>query len=161
MDEQRVEVAKLAAQPVLSIRETIPVARLGDTMGERISVLAQFLRERDTPPAGPPYVRYHTFSDTETDLEVGVPVTQPAPGDGPITGGRLPAGPAVTTWHLGAHDRLGEAYARLAAWRTASGREAAGPAWEVYHWIDLAVTGEPGPPPDPSTWRVQLVQPIT
>ena len=28
MDEQRVEVAELAAQPVLSIRETIPVARL-------------------------------------------------------------------------------------------------------------------------------------
>jgi aryl-alcohol dehydrogenase-like predicted oxidoreductase len=70
------------------------------------------------------------------------------------------AGPAVTTWHLGAHDRFGQAYARLAAWRTENDREAAGPAWEVYHWVDLAVTGEPGPSPDPSTWRVQLVQPI-
>jgi len=29
---------------VLSIRETIPVARLGDAMGERIRVLARFLR---------------------------------------------------------------------------------------------------------------------
>ena len=34
MDEQRVEVAELAAQPVLSIREPIPVARPGDAMGE-------------------------------------------------------------------------------------------------------------------------------
>ena len=154
MDQQRVEVAELAAQPVLSIRETIPVARLGDTMGEWIRVLAQFLRERGTPLAGPPYVRYHTFTNTETDMEFGVPVTQPTPGDGPITGGRLPAAPAVTTWHLRAHDRLGEAYARLAAWRTEDGREAAGPAWQVYHWIDLAVTGEPSRPPNPSTWRV-------
>jgi hypothetical protein len=37
---------------------------------------------------------------------------------------------------------------------------AAGPAWEVYHWNDLAATGELGPPPDPSIWRVELVQPI-
>jgi hypothetical protein len=39
-------------------------------------------------------------------------------------------------------------------------QRAAGPAWEVYHWIDLAATGEPGPPADPSIWRVGLVQPI-
>jgi effector-binding domain-containing protein len=160
MSEQRVEVTELAAQPVLSIRETIPVARLGDTMGERIGVLSRFLRERGTPPAGPPYVRYHTFTDTETDMEFGVPVKEPTTGDGSISSGHLPAGPAVTTWHLSAHDRLGEAYARLDAWRTENGREPAGPAWEVYHWIDLAATAEPGPPPDPSTWRMQLVQPI-
>jgi hypothetical protein len=115
MDEQRVEVAELAAQPVLSIRETIPVARLGDTIGELIPVLSQFLRKRGTPPAGPPYVRYHTFTDTETDMEFDVPVTQPTPGPK----------------------------------RPGSG----GPGLQVYHWIDLAGSGEPSPPPDPSTWR--------
>ncbi|HEV8173715.1 MAG TPA: GyrI-like domain-containing protein [Actinoplanes sp.] len=158
-EEQQVELEELAPQPALSIRATIPVAQLGDTMGERIRVLSQFLRERGTKPAGPPFVRYHTFGETETDMEFGVPVTEPTAGVGQVVSGELPGGPAVTTWHLGAHDRLGEAYGRIERWRTEHGREPAGPGWEVYHWIDLASGGDSSPA-DPSTWRVQLVQPI-
>lgn len=156
-----VELVQLPAQPVLSIRATIPVARLGEAMGERISALSQFLREHGVRPAGPPYVRYHTFGETDTDMEFGVPVAQPATGENRIVGGELPAGPAVTTWHLGPHDRLGEAYGRIESWRKDHGRAPAGPAWEVYHWIDLAATDESPAGSDPSTWRVQLVQPIT
>lgn len=156
-----VELVQLTAQSVVSMRSTIPIARLGDIMGERIGALSRFLRERGVRPAGPPYVRYHTFGDTETDMECGVPLTEPADGEGEIVGGELPAGPAVTTWHLGSHDRLGEAYGRIEKWRTDNGREPAGPAWEVYHWIDLTAPDDTDLGSDPSTWRVQLVQPIT
>lgn len=159
-EEQHVELEELPPQPVLSIRATIPVARLGDTMGERIRVLSQFLRERGAQPAGPPFVRYHTFGETDTDMEFGVPVTEPTAGDGEVGGGELPGGSAATTWHLGAHDRLGEAYGRIERWRREHGREPAGPGWEVYQWIDLGASGESTSQPDPSTWRVQLVQPI-
>jgi effector-binding domain-containing protein len=89
---------------------------------------------------------------------LSIRATIPA-GDGQVSGGELPGGPAVTTWHFGPHDRLGEAYGRIERWRTEHSREPAGPGWEVYHWIDLA-SGEDASPADPSTWRVRLVQPI-
>lgn len=157
--DEHVELEELPAQPMLSIRATIPVAQLSDTMGERIRALSQFLRERGVRPAGPPFVRYHTFGDTETDMEFGVPVSEPIAGAGEVAGAALPGGPALTTWHLGAHDRLGEAYARIETWRTEHRREPAGPGWEIYHWIDLGASNDTAPP-DLSTGRVQLVQPI-
>ncbi len=47
---------------------------------------------------------------------MGVPLVDPVTGEGRIAAGELPGGPAVTTWHLGAHDKLGGAYARIAAY---------------------------------------------
>ena len=112
-------------------------------------------------PAGPPFVRYHTLGETETDLEVGIPVAEAEPGEGQIAAGALPGGTAVTTWHLGSHDGLAEAYARLRAWLEEHGSTADGAAWEVYWWIDLSVEPNPSAWPAPSEWRTQLVQPIT
>jgi effector-binding domain-containing protein len=160
-NELHVELSELPAQPILSIRATTPVAKLGETMGERIGVLSQFLRERGAQPAGPPFVRYHTFGDTDTDMEFGVPVIDALAGGAGIVAGELSAGPAAITWHVGAPDRLGEAYERIEKWRIQHGREPAGPAREVYHWIDLSASGDSGASADPSTWRIELVQPLS
>ncbi len=154
-----VEVRQLERRPVLSIRGTIPVAELGETVGERLGALSSYLKQTSAQPSGPPYVRYHTFGDIDTDFELGIPLAEPVAGEGRISAGELPGGPAITTWHVGAHVKLGEAYARIQAWLNEHGRQPAGPAWEVYYWIDL------GQDADPSTWdqssgRTQLVQPI-
>ena len=155
-----VELQHLDPQPVLSIRATVPIAELAEHQGDRLAALAGYLRQRGARPAGPPFVRYHTFGENETDLEVGIPVAAPVAGEGRIAAGALPGGPAVTTWHLGAHDTLRDAYARLDAWLQAHGREPAGAPWEVYHWINPGQYGGPASWPDPSSWRTQLIQPI-
>ncbi len=155
-----VEILQLEPQPVAGIRGIIPVAELGEHQGDRLQALVAFLRQRGVQPAGPPFVRYHTFGETETDFELGIPVAEPVAGEGRIAGNTLPGGAAAATWHLGAHDRLGDAYARLEAWLNEHGRERSGPGWEVYYWIDLSHAGE-APLPDPSTWRTRLIQPIT
>lgn len=147
-------------QPVLSISATVAVARLAQAQGERISELSRFLRARGLAPVGAPFVRYHVFGEMETDVELGVPVAAGASGQGRIEAGALPGGAAITTWHLGAHDRLGEAYERLNAWLEASGREAAGPAWEVYWWIDVSEAPDSSSWPAPTDWRTELVWPI-
>jgi effector-binding domain-containing protein len=154
-----VEVQQLEPQPVLSIRATVQIEQLGEVMGDRLQALQGYLRQHGAQPAGPPYVRYHTFGETETDLETGVPVAAPIDGEVRIVAGELPGGPAVTTWHTGPHDKLGEAYARIEAWLKEQGRERSGPAREVYHWIDLSQDLDPSSW-DPSTWGTQLVQPI-
>ena len=158
---EAVVVEEREPQPILSIRRNVELVRLTEAQGERLQELWTFTHRHGVQPAGPPFVRYHTFGETETDLEVGIPVAEAEPGEGQIAAGALPGGTAVTTWHLGSHDGLGEAYARLRAWLEEHGSTADGAAWEVYWWIDLSVEPNPSAWPAPSEWRTQLVQPIT
>jgi effector-binding domain-containing protein len=143
------------------VRQTVPVAQLMPTQGEALSALHAFLSAHSIPPAGPPYVRYHTFGAETTDVEVGVPVAQSFTGQGKVAAGELPDGAVVEVVHIGSHDGLGSAYERLAAAVTESGRAPAGPAWEVYHWIDLTRAPDPASWPAPDEWRTDLVQPVT
>lgn len=156
----RIEVQQRDSQPVLSVRTTVPVAQLNAAQGEALRALWDHLRQQDLRPVGAPYVRYHTFGDSETDVEVGVPVPKAAVGADQVAAGELPGGTLVSVWHLGSHDRLHDAYVALEAWLKEHGREPAGAAWEVYDWIDLSTEPDPAVWPDPSTWRTQLVQPI-
>jgi effector-binding domain-containing protein len=160
-NSEDVALEELETQPVLSIRGTVPVAQLAEAQGERLDELWRSTQQLEVTPAGPPFVRYHTFDETETDLEVGIPVVEPVEGGGAVQSGELPGGTAVTTWHIGSHDRLGEAYKRLGAWLTGHSREANGAAWEIYWWIDPAVEPDPATWPAPEEWRTQLVQPIS
>jgi effector-binding domain-containing protein len=155
-----VVVAKREAQPVLSIRRTVELAQLTATQGESLRELWSFTHRRGVNPAGPPFVRYHTLDESETDLEVGIPVVEASSGEGRVAAGELPGGAAVTTWHVGSHDGLADAYARVDAWLKEHEREAYGAAWEVYTWIDPGLAPDPSAWPAPSEWRTQLVQPI-
>src|SRR5262249_9522397 len=155
-----VEIQQLTPQPVLSIRGTGRVVDLGEMMRDRIAALADYVQQGGALPAGPPFVRYHTFGETETDFEFGVPVVEPAIGEGRIVAGELPGGTAIATWHLGPHDKLGDAYARIGAWLKDHGREPDGTPWEVYYWMDLSHDRGPSTLADPSSRGTQLIQPI-
>jgi effector-binding domain-containing protein len=147
-------------QPVLSIRRNVAVAELAQAQGESLGALWRSLHGRGLVPVGPPFVRYHTFGETETDVEVGVPVADGVTGDAPVEAGVLPGGAAITTWHLGSHDSLADAYGRLTAWLNEHRREAGGAAWEVYWWIDASRVPDPATWPPPTEWRTELVQPV-
>jgi effector-binding domain-containing protein len=147
-------------QPALSIRQTVELARLSEAQGESLRELWSSIDRRGVKPAGSPFVRYHTFGETETDLEVGIPVVDASSGEGQVTAGELPGGTALTTWHIGSHDGLGDAYARLDAWLKEHDRKPDGAAWEVYTWIDPGLEPDPSAWPAPSEWRTQLIQPI-
>jgi effector-binding domain-containing protein len=148
-------------QPVLSVRARAPVAELAAAQGEALRALWNHLQHHCVRPTGPPYVRYHSFGEADTDMEVGIPVAAGAVGQGRVAAGELPGGTVVSAWHLGAHDRLGDAYAGLQAWLKEHGHQPAGPGWEVYHWIDLHEEPDPARWPDPTSWRTQLIQPIS
>jgi effector-binding domain-containing protein len=147
-------------QPTLSIRTNVPIAQLAQAQGTRLSELWRSMQARGLAPVGPPFVRYHTFGETETDVELGFPVSAGVAGAGRIEAGQLPGGAAIVTWHLGAHDSLGDAYRRLEQWLDANEREAAGSTWEVYWWIDPDREPDPSSWPAPTEWRTELVQPL-
>ncbi|OUC81616.1 GyrI-like domain-containing protein [Streptosporangium minutum] len=160
MTVESIEVRQRAPQPVVSVRATVPVAELTGAQGESLLALWDHLRRHDVRPAGPPFVRYHTFTETETDLETGIPVADAAVGEGRVAAGELPGGSAAVTWHIGPHDSLAKAYGRLETWLGEDDREPDGAAWEVYHWIDPTERPDPATWPDPSAWRTELVQPL-
>jgi effector-binding domain-containing protein len=155
-----VEIRQIEPQPILSIRGTIRTEQLGQAMGDRIEALTGYLERIGVQPAGPPFVRYHTFSETETDFELGVPVAEPVEGEGQVAAGELEGGPALSTWHFGPHDKLGDAYARIEAALDEHHREPAGPPREVYHWIDLSNGARTDDMMDPATWRTELILPV-
>jgi hypothetical protein len=157
---EAVVVEERTPQSVLSTRANVPVAQLTQAQGDSLLALWSLMQQRAVMPVGPPFVRYHTFGETEADLETGIPVAEALAGEGRVAAGELPGGAAITTWHLGSHDGLADAYGRLGAWLQANGREADGAAWEVYWWIDPSVEPDPATWPPPTEWRTQLVQPI-
>ena len=151
--DRSVELVELGLQPVVSIRATVPVAALNEAQAEMLHTLSEYLQRSGAQPSGPPFVRYHTFGDSETDMEMGVPMAEPAAGEGRVAVGSLPAGPAISTWHVGAHDRLGEAYERIQRWLKEHSREANSAGWEVYAWIDPSHDARTETWPNSAEWR--------
>jgi effector-binding domain-containing protein len=158
--EEVVLVEARQPQPVLSVRAAARTAELTAAQGQRLRELWSSIQTRGLAPVGPPFVRYHTFGEVETDLEVGIPVAEATAGNGRVASGELPGGAAIVTWHIGAHDRLGEAYGRIASWLKEHSRDTAGTAWEVYWWIDPNTEPDPSSWPPPAEWRTELIQPI-
>jgi effector-binding domain-containing protein len=154
------ELEQRVRQPVAYRRTTVKLENLAQVQAKSLHEVWRAIEKRGLEPAGPPYVRYHTFGEVETDLEVGIPVREPGSGEPPVTAGDLPGGPAVTTWHLGAHDGLAAAYGRLQAWMEENHRDAGGAAWEVYWWVDPNIEPDPSTWPNPTEWQTELVQPI-
>ena len=72
---------------------------------------------------------------------------------GRVENSELPAGKAITCWHVGPYDQLSQAHEGLRAHLTAKKLTPRGGCWEIY-WTD------PGMVPDPKKWRTQLFAPI-
>jgi effector-binding domain-containing protein len=155
-----VQLEELEPQAVVSIRQNVKVADLTNAQGESLRALWEFMQRHDAAPAGPFFVRYHSFGSDEADMEIGVPVAAPPLDEGRVARGELPGGTAITTLHLGSHDGLGNAYGSIQAWVKEHRREVDGAGWEIYEWIDPAVEPDPSSWPAPSDWRTKLVQPI-
>jgi len=70
-------------------------------------------------------------------IEAGVEVFGDFVDVGDVRHSQTPAGPAVTTAHWGEYSEMAGAYAALAQWCAANGRDQSGTSWEVYgDWAD-------------------------
>src|SRR5262245_66050896 len=75
-----VEVVSLQAQPAVAVRVVVPMDQLdmGAIFGGAMGRLFGYTGERGLAPAGPPYARYEEFGPERADVELGVPLTEPA-----------------------------------------------------------------------------------
>jgi len=147
------QIVEREVQPVASIRIKCKPADISAQLSIVLPEVMAHLGASGGKMAGPPFSRYHAWGDDEIDLEAGIPVQKAITEKGRIKNSTLPAGKAVTCWHVGPYQDLGKAHTALQAWLEANKHTTRGGPWEVY-WTD------PGMVPDPAKWRTQLFAPI-
>lgn len=148
-----ITIKQLTEQPAAVIAATTTPTEIGDVLMELLPAAWAAVEQAGRSPAGPPLVRYLSFSDDAVELEGGLPVDAPiAPGDRiqPIT---IPAGEAAVTWHVGHYDGIKDAHMAVHQWVADNNRRFGAPPYEVY-WTD------PGEEPDPAKWRTEIVVPL-
>jgi effector-binding domain-containing protein len=152
MSAQEVVIKQIAAQPVVSVRATIPTTGIPNLFTE----IYTYLGQRTLNPAGPSMGIYYDeeFHEETIDVEVAVPVTAIAPGEGRVKSRELPALDKVACIiHEGKFDTLRATYTHLLGWIEANGYRLAGPIREVY--VQWALPGQ-----DPSTNITEIQLPV-
>jgi effector-binding domain-containing protein len=138
------------------IRVQCPIAEISQQMSISLPEVMIHLTSVGAQVTGAPFTRYYNAPEGEDgllDFESGMPTAEPIEPHGRIVPITIPAGRAVSAWHVGPYDQLSVTHAEVQAWMAEQGLEPAGPLQEVY-WTD------PGMEPDPKKWRTQLLVPI-
>ncbi len=158
-DRDEVGLVECQEQPVVGLRQVVPMDRLPEVFGRALPVVVDAVRRAGLVLAGPPYARYRGTPTETVDVEVGLPVEShpgadvldiEAPAGSRVTDEPLPAVRAAETVHAGAYDDLGRTYARVADWVHQHGLEALDESWELYE-------SGPDSDPDPATWRTRVL----
>ena len=147
------ETKHIDAQPILSIRASTTMDKIGEVMGPLFGEVYGCIKQSGQEPVGMPFAIYHSMDGGLVDLECGMPTGAPMNSVGRVQAGELPAGTVATVTHMGPYDTLRQTWAALMEWMRSQGLQPAGAPWEVY------VT-DPGAEPDQSKWRTDIFFPV-
>jgi effector-binding domain-containing protein len=149
----KIKRVERAPQPIVGLREVVPMGDLSEFFGRAFAAAAAELARQGVEPAGPPVALYRgPFAET-VDVVAGFPVKQamtPAPG---LVAASLPGGQIVATIHTGPYDALSMTYSQLSGWFAERGLTPAETVWEEY------VVG-PDVEPDPARWQTRILFPV-
>lgn len=134
------EIRDVGPQPTVCVRVAEPTARLGELLGELLPLVTKRVADLGGEPAGPPYGRFHAYTDEHIDVEIGVPVVAPvgnlpssgAAPRGEMAAGELPGGRVAIIEHRGSYQTLNRSYGRLEAWLHERGEQTGEGPWESY-----------------------------
>ena len=149
-----IELKDLPDRYVVTARTTTTPDKIGETFGELLPQVDAEILNAGVRPTGPAFAIYHVYREDRVDMELGFPVDEPIPTTDPVVGRELPATTAAVTFHHGPYTALGDAYKAVEAWMQENGREASGPAWEVY-WVGPMDVGT-----ESSKWNTEVGYPI-
>ena len=126
-----ISVTTLQEQPTLGARATCSFDQLGDTIGRTLNAAFDAAQAAGAI-AGPPYVRYFTFSQERIELESGFPVAAGTEGAGEVVPSSLPGGRAAVLRHVGHYDALPQAHEEMHRYLAEQSLSPTEAAWEVY-----------------------------
>jgi effector-binding domain-containing protein len=126
-----VKVVTTMPQAGIAIREKVKMGEIQQAFGEMFQELMPVL-QKEVRCVGPPFAFYHSWSDVETDMEVGFPIAGEGMTKGRIRPFTLPAVKAATLVHVGAYDKLIDSYNAIMEWMKTNGKKPASFMWEEY-----------------------------
>ncbi|HTN60399.1 MAG TPA: GyrI-like domain-containing protein [Devosia sp.] len=134
---------ELTAQPMLYVSATAAMAEMPGVMGTAFATLGQFFKTSGAARLGPPLAVYHDWSDGETAVDIGFPVTgaDAQKANGSIRSGMTPEGFALKVVHIGPYTDFSATYEAIGAAMKAADIPDGTRMWEVY-------LGQPGVTPD-------------
>lgn len=109
------EIKERQEEITVSIRTTVSLQKLPDTLTEIYGELMEYLQRREAAMQGPPFVLYHNQDMEALDVEAGFPVGQVLPDEGRVRAGRLPGGRVLSAVHTGPYTTLEKTYQPLMA----------------------------------------------
>lgn len=135
-----IKVEEVGEQPAAAVMKQVPLAQVGQFIGEAFDLVMAALNAQHVSPAGPPFARYRMHGDT-FDVTAGFPTMQPMVASGRVVPVSLPRGKVATTMHVGAYYAVKHAYDAIMEWLPEHGLHVAGDPWEVY--LDGPEVAEP------------------
>jgi effector-binding domain-containing protein len=130
--------AKVDALPTAVISQTTTWEEFPSVWGPLLDQVYRFVGDRTELATGEGTERWRNvllYKDDRPDVEVGVLVNGWFQAQGPVIASELPAGEVAAAVHRGDYGRLGVTHDAVREHVAASGRELAGPRWEIYgHW---------------------------
>jgi effector-binding domain-containing protein len=132
--DYHVEIKSVEAQLTAVVRFQATIPELPTKVPHACGEVWQYVRSAGLPHPGRNLALY---LDGVMNVECGVEVSQPFPGNGRVVCSSTPAGRVATTAHIGPYNRLGDAHDAVQKWCAANGHALTGVSWEVYgHWTD-------------------------
>ncbi len=139
--------------PTATVRVRTTMERIPDDLGRIYQQVFSCLNESGAAPGGAPFARYHEMTETDIDMEAGVPVSPDVTGNEDVSASELPGGPVAVVWYEGPYgEEMGAAYAAIEQWMSEHQRTPAGGPWEVY-WTDPDETS-------PEDYRTEIIWPL-
>jgi effector-binding domain-containing protein len=147
MEESRAET------PTITVRVKTTMSTISDDIGRIYHQIFSYLEKVGAQPAGPPFARYHEMTDQGIDMEAGVPLANPLPGNEEVSSSTLPGGTMTVVWYIGPYgESMGSAYGAIERWMHDNGYVPAGGPWENYV-TDPEETA-------PEDYRTEIVWPV-
>jgi effector-binding domain-containing protein len=153
-------IVQREAQPYVAIKALVTMQELATAIPPLNGEVFGWLAAHGGTPAGPPFWKYNVIDmERQLEVEAGVGVQQPVPGDDRVLSATLPAGRYATLVHTGPPNELVDATAALLDWARrrdltwdrsdATGGQRWGARLEFY-------LTDPDEEPDLSQWETEL-----
>lgn len=146
-------VIEVQSKTMLSIREVVTTENIGPKMGEFYGQIYKYIGENQLKPTGYPISLWHTWSDTDSDMECAVLIEGEVEGNDLIKSSKSYEGKAAVLDYYGAYDCSPDGWQKLFEFIKENGLEENGVPWDEY------IT-DPTQETDTAKWLTKLYQPV-
>ena len=148
-----VTIEQVESTPLLGIKMKSTTEDISSNMAMIFTKLAAYIGNNHIVPVGPPVSIWHSWSQEESEMEVGFPISQENSGNDEIKTRNTYEGKIATLMHKGSYEKTPQSWGILMQAIQKMELEQNGAPYEVY-------LTSPDIEPDTSKWKTKLCVPV-